>query len=77
MSWKNYGRGMVTFGDFWPLAQIYKNNGTKSHSEDQFRLCHPPEVNTPFKKAGVHVQEFSFHVPEFFNSFTLQSFYTH
>ena len=49
---------MVTFWDFWLLAEIYKNNGTKPHSEDQLRLCYLPGDNTPLRKAAAHSQEF-------------------
>lgn len=32
---KNHIHEMVTLWDFWLLAQIYKDNGTNPHSEDQ------------------------------------------
>ena len=35
---------------------MYKDNGTKPHSEDQLRLCYLPEVNTPLRKAGENMQ---------------------
>lgn len=46
----------VTCWDFWLLALMCKDNGTKPHSEDQLRLCYLPKVNIPLRKAGVNVQ---------------------